>query len=391
MCHEGTHELRAYVNALREGHAYAGTLLPSIERFAAKFSLATGIEVNIESSPGLSLHDGLAAQVFQMIVEGLSNIRRHTRARRAQVRLCCEENRLVLRIENAGDETEGNLSSRNGQTKPPSSFSPRSIGERARAGRHDASRTSTRRRRGRFRGHPSLNSFCPLSFMTSTSPASPIRLIIIDDHVVVRAGLRMLIENRPGFEVVGEASTLPQALQVAQQQPCDVVLLDLDMGGQDGSELIVPLMEMQPDAQVLILTGMRDPTIPHQVTALGARGIVMKEHASEALLKAIECVHRGELWMDRSLMASVIADLRCLPETKVDPEAAKIGTLTPREREVIALIGEGLKNKDIAKRLFLSETTVRHHLTSVFAKLDVSDRLELVIYAYRHGLIQPGA
>lgn len=218
-----------------------------------------------------------------------------------------------------------------------------------------------------------------------------IRLIIIDDHVVVRAGLRMLIENRPGFEVVGEAGLMPQALEVAKAQPCDVILLDLDLSGDDGSKLITPLLRLQPDAHVLILTGLRHPEIGRKVTALGARGIVLKEHASEALLKAIECVHRGELWMDRSLMASMISDFQRPPEAKVDPEAVKIQTLTPRERDVIALIGEGLKNKDIAKRLFLSETTVRHHLTSVFAKLEVSDRLELVIYAYRHGLIKPAS
>lgn len=148
-------------------------------------------------------------------------------------------------------------------------------------------------------------------------------------------------------------------------------------------------MELQPDANILILTGMREPGIASRVTAMGARGIVMKEHATEALLKAIECVHQGQLWMDRSLMASVIADLRRGPETKVDPEAAKIATLTARECDVVTLIGEGLKNKEIAKRLFLSETTVRHHLTSIFAKLEVDDRLELVIYAYRHNLIKP--
>ncbi len=228
-----------------------------------------------------------------------------------------------------------------------------------------------------------------MSFFPSPPCAtSAIRLIIIDDHVVVRAGLRMLLENCPGFEVVGEAGMLPQALEVAKSCDCDVILLDLDLSGNDGCELIAPLLKLQPRAHILILTGLRDPNLARRVTTLGARGIVLKEHASEALLKAIECVHRGELWMDRSLMASLISDLRRPPEP-LDRETVKIESLTPRERDVIALIGEGLKNKEIAKRLFLSETTVRHHLTSIFAKLEVDDRLELVIYAYRHGLIKP--
>lgn len=227
-----------------------------------------------------------------------------------------------------------------------------------------------------------------MSNFSASSPASLIRLIIIDDHVVVRAGLRMLIDNHPNFEVAGEAGTIEQAIDVAKNCQCDVILLDLDIGGNDGSELIPQLMQLQTNAQILILTGLRDPSIARKVTTMGARGIVLKEHATEALLKAIECVHRGELWMDRSLMASMITDLQRGTPTKADPEAIKIESLTARERDVISLIGEGLKNKEIAKRLFLSETTVRHHLTSIFAKLEVDDRLELVIYAYRHNLIK---
>ncbi len=220
----------------------------------------------------------------------------------------------------------------------------------------------------------------------SSISTSPIRLFVIDDHMIVRAGLVMLMANHPRFEVVGEAGNKSEALEA--QIACDVILLDLDIGGESGLELIPPLQSLHPQAKILILTGMRDPEIPRQAMALGAMGIVLKDHASEVLLKAIECVNRGEIWMDRSMTATVISELRRGGNEKSDPEAAKIALLTAREREVIALIGEGLKNKDIAKRLFLSETTVRHHLTSIFGKLEVADRLELVIYAYRHLLIE---
>lgn len=224
---------------------------------------------------------------------------------------------------------------------------------------------------------------------TSANNASQpvIRLIIVDDHIVVRAGLRMLINHHPGFEVVGEAGNAAEALEVGQQ-PCDVILLDLDLRGEDGGALIGPLNKLQPQAKILILTGMRDLELARRVTVLGARGIVLKEHATEALLKAIKCVYHGELWMDRSFMANMISDLQS-GTTKIAPEIARINSLTPREREVVELIGQGLKNKEIARRLFVSETTVRHHLTSIFSKLDVSDRLELVIYAYRNKLIEP--
>jgi DNA-binding NarL/FixJ family response regulator len=113
-------------------------------------------------------------------------------------------------------------------------------------------------------------------------------------------------------------------------------------------------------------------------------GIVLKEHAAELLLKAIQKVHEGEVWIDRSMMGSVLQELN--KPGDIDPEKAKIRSLTEREREVIALVGEGLKNRQIAERLFVTETTITHHLSSVFSKLEVSDRLELLIYAFRHGL-----
>jgi DNA-binding NarL/FixJ family response regulator len=117
-------------------------------------------------------------------------------------------------------------------------------------------------------------------------------------------------------------------------------------------------------------------------------GVVLKEKAAETLLRAIERVHAGEVWLERAMMASVLSQMTRASQ-QPDPEAAKIATLTTREREVIALIGEGLRNRQIAERLFISETTVRHHLTSIFAKLEVADRLELVIYAFRHALVRP--
>jgi two-component system nitrate/nitrite response regulator NarL len=215
----------------------------------------------------------------------------------------------------------------------------------------------------------------------------PIRLLVIDDHMIVRAGLAMLTHDHPRFLIVSEAGTASDALKLEVE--CDVILLDLDLGEENGLDFIAPLLKRHPGAKILILTGSRAPVVGSLAIAAGAMGIVMKDHAPEALLKAIECVHRGEFWMDRTLTASILHGFRDAPSPKVDPEKAKIALLTPRESEVIALIGEGLKNREIAARLFLSETTVRHHLTSIFSKLDVSDRLELVIYAYRNYLIEP--
>lgn len=200
----------------------------------------------------------------------------------------------------------------------------------------------------------------------------------------------MIIHSRAGMAIVGEAGNRDDALALTASEHPDIILLDLDLGGESGMALIADLIAAASDAKIIILTGVRDPEVHRQAVLLGAMGIVRKEKAAEVLISAIERVHAGEAWLDPSLMAGVLSDMtRASKARKPDPEAGRIATLTNREREVIALVGEGIKSKEIANRLFISETTVRHHLTSIFAKLEVSDRVELLIYAYRHGLASP--
>jgi two-component system nitrate/nitrite response regulator NarL len=217
-----------------------------------------------------------------------------------------------------------------------------------------------------------------------------IRILLVDDHAVVRAGLRLIIQSRTGMTIVGEAGNRDDALSLADSEHPDIILLDLDLGGDSGMTLIADLIAAASDARIIILTGLRDPEAHRQAVLLGAMGIVKKEKAAEVLISAIERVHAGEAWLDPSLMAGVLTEMtRSSRGRKTDPEADKIAALTNREREVIALVGEGIKSKEIAGRLFISETTVRHHLTSIFDKLGVADRVELLIYAYRHGLASP--
>jgi len=212
----------------------------------------------------------------------------------------------------------------------------------------------------------------------------PIRIMIVDDHVVIRSGLRMLIEHDQRMRVVAQAGNKAEALERAGAEHPDVIILDLLLGDDDGLDFLPELCQSSPNSRVLVLTGVQNPDAHRQAIRRGAMGIVLKEHAADQLLKAIFKVHEGEVWIERSMMGSMIQEFNrpSLP----DPETSKIESLTDREREVIALIGEGLKNKQVGERLFISETTVTHHLSSVFSKLDVSDRLELIIYAFRHGL-----
>jgi DNA-binding NarL/FixJ family response regulator len=199
----------------------------------------------------------------------------------------------------------------------------------------------------------------------------------------------MILETRPNISVVGDVGNASDTLSKAAQEKPHIVLLDIDLGGTSGLDLLPELLTSARDSRVLILSGVNDPDIHNRAIHLGASGVVLKDKAAETLIKAIERVHAGEVWLDRTAISRVFAEMTRQKEEKEDPDTQKIGTLTQREREVITLIGEGLKNKEIAKRLFISETTVRHHLTSIFSKLGVSDRLELMIYAYRCGLAKP--
>src|SRR5678816_3310503 len=216
----------------------------------------------------------------------------------------------------------------------------------------------------------------------STSP--PITVLIVDDHAVVRAGLRMLIDQGPGMKVTGVAGNRDEALDAAARTQPDVIILDIVLGDEDGLSFLPELREAARNARVLVLTGLRSSESQRQAMRAGALGVVLKEHAAEVLIKAIEKVHSGEVWLDRLTTGRVLQEIS--EEKRPDPDRERIESLTERERQVVGLVGEGLKNKQIAARLFISETTVTHHLSSVFSKLEVSDRLELVVYAFRHGL-----
>ncbi len=215
----------------------------------------------------------------------------------------------------------------------------------------------------------------------------PIRILMIDDHAVLRAGLRMIIESHMGMTVVGEAENRRESLAAIANETPDIILLDLDLGDENGLDLLPELLTAVPDARIILLTGLRDADVQRRAILLGAMGLVSKQKAPDTVIRAIEKVYAGEVWLDRAMIASILND-RVNTSVTADQnvEAQRISKLTDREREVIMLIGEGIKNRQIAARLYISEATVRHHLTSVFAKLGVTDRFELVIYAFQHGL-----
>jgi DNA-binding NarL/FixJ family response regulator len=220
--------------------------------------------------------------------------------------------------------------------------------------------------------------------MKKADPAA-IKVCIIEDHAIVRAGLRMLLENTPKMSVVWETQTASAALSNSSLIRPDVILLDLDLGVEKGIDHLANLLRKFNPCRVLVLTALADTQLHLAAVAAGASGVVVKEQAPETLLEAIEHVHSGEPWLGKSLMTAVIGKLSRASVEK-DPEAEKISRLTPREVEIVSLVSEGLNGERIAKQLQISEATVRNHLTSILGKLGLSNKFELAVYAHRHHL-----
>lgn len=214
-----------------------------------------------------------------------------------------------------------------------------------------------------------------------------LNIFLICDLSIFRTALRMLIESPNHMNVVGEA---PDALsatdQIAKCRP-DLILVDIsDVSERDLLPLSTPEISRTP---VLVLTRKDQVEFYQQCLKLGIKGLVSKQNGADVLYKAIEKVCDGEFWFDRSIMGATIRHMINEKESFLEnPAVQKANGMTDREKEVVELICKGMKNKGIAEKLFIAETTVRHHLTSVFNKLEVGSRLELVIYAFKHQLVK---
>ena len=226
-------------------------------------------------------------------------------------------------------------------------------------------------------------------------PEQAIRVFLIDDHRSILWGLEKLIESaKPDMRVVGSTTSYVQALKVLDKTSPDVILLDLDLGEEKGLDAIPRLMEAC-SAKILVLTGLRDESAHHSAILAGARGVVEKEALAETILTAIRKVQQGEIWLDRLTTGRLLVEVSRKMEGRnsVNSAQSRIATLTVREREVIALsmANAGATAKAIAEKLSISEHTLRNHLTSIYEKLGVANRLELFAFAHEHKLAKPQA
>jgi DNA-binding NarL/FixJ family response regulator len=215
--------------------------------------------------------------------------------------------------------------------------------------------------------------------------AGTINIFIVDDQTLLRRALSSLVAAQQGFAVVGEADDVAEAEPLLPLLQPHVVIVNLDSREMDAEGAVSFLATRTPGARVLALTSETDPQAHARTIGAGAAGIVDKRHEPEVLFKAIRKVHAGELWLARYDMAAIVSGLVRLRSEDAH-EASKVATLTRRELEIISCIAEGLRNRQVGERLFISEATVRNHVSSILDKLDLSDRLELVLYAFSHGL-----
>lgn len=218
---------------------------------------------------------------------------------------------------------------------------------------------------------------------------SQIRILLVGDYSIFRVALRMLIESEKKLKVIGEVADVRETEDIIAKEKPDLILVDLPERSDINIDLYSFLNQSGEKPPILMLASFDDVDVYQKCLRLGINGLVLKEKNADVLFKAIEKVCSGEFWFDRAIMGQTIKQL--IDEKQFlheNPKTSVKNILTDREKQVVDLVCKGLKNKAIAEKLFITETTVRHHLTSIFNKFEVTSRLELVLYAFKNNLVK---
>lgn len=209
------------------------------------------------------------------------------------------------------------------------------------------------------------------------------RILLVDDHEIVRLGLKALLERHPNFEVVAEAGTAREAIEKVESHKPDVVVMDIRLPGGSGIEACGEISDRFPETKVIMLTSYAEDEMLFSAIRAGAAGYVLKQIGGEDLVRAIEAVGRGEALLDPAVTQRVFQEVR---KAAKDEEASAFSALTQQEKHVLLLVSEGKTNREIAKALFLGEGTVRNYVSSILSKLGVSNRAEAAAFAVEHNL-----
>ncbi len=218
-----------------------------------------------------------------------------------------------------------------------------------------------------------------------------VRVLIVDDQSLVRAGFRMILDAEPAIEVVGEAADGLEAVIAARETAPDVILMDVRMPNVDGLDATRRLLDdAEEGPRILILTTFDLDEYVYEALQAGASGFLLKETPPEQLVEAIMVVSRGDALLSPSITRRVIEQFVRRPPPEPHPVPPELEELTAREREILGLIAQGLSNAEIATAAFVSETTVKTHVAHILMKLRLRDRVQAVVYAYEHGVVQAG-
>jgi two-component system, NarL family, response regulator DevR len=209
------------------------------------------------------------------------------------------------------------------------------------------------------------------------------RILLVDDHEIVRLGLKALLERQPHFEVVAEASTARDAVEKVEAFSPDVVVMDIRLPGGSGIEACEEIVERFPNSKVIMLTSYAEDEMLFSAIRAGAAGYVLKQIGGDDLVRAIEAVSRGEALLDPAVTQRIFQEVR---KAAKDEEASAFSALTQQEKHVLLLVSEGKTNREIAKALFLGEGTVRNYVSSILSKLALTNRAEAAAYAVQHNI-----
>jgi DNA-binding NarL/FixJ family response regulator len=221
--------------------------------------------------------------------------------------------------------------------------------------------------------------------------APPVRIIVADDHEVVRSGFASLLDTQPGFTVVGTAADGLEAIRIGHELQPDVILMDIRMPGMDGIEATRQLASERPDGpRILVLTTFDLDEYVYDALRAGASGFLLKDVTAERLFEAVRVIAAGDALLAPGVTRRLISEFAQRPTAKGQPLLA-LGELTPRETEVLQLVAEGLSNSEIARRLVVTDETVKTHVSHVLNKLGLRDRTQAVVTAYETGLVVPGS
>ncbi|MGC9334039.1 MAG: response regulator, partial [Anaerolineae bacterium] len=386
---EALREMRQLIFELRPPVLDKEGLVTALRARLDAVESRAGIQTELRVSGERRLPHALEKALYRVLQETLNNVVKHARAARVTLDLNFADDAVVLQVSDNGigfDPAAARMGGCLGLEGMNERL--RAMGGRLQVESAPGKGTKVTVQIDTSRALPSKPAPVSLPRMLTlpgpdprSLPHTPIRVLVADDHAIVRKGIRALLETQAGVEVVGEAGNGQETLDRVEELQPDVVLMDLLMPGVDGIEATRRIVARQPKARILVLTSFSSDEKIFPALRAGALGYLLKDSGPEDLLQAIQHVYHGRSSLDPLVASKVLREL-----TQPSDRPPAPGTLSEREREVLRLLGHGLSNREIADKLVITQATVRSHLSNILSKLHLDNRPQAVLYALREGV-----